>query len=802
MRPCLGIAPLLAAVAAPSLSPASVPGTVAALLAGHCAACHGGSAASGGLDLAALASEGLTPGTSETWERVRQKLAGGEMPPRGSPRPPAGGVRETVDWIRAGIDRIDADVAPDPGRVTARRLNRAEYNNSVRDLLGLDLRPADRFPPDDSGYGFDNVADSLSLPPSLMEQYLAAAERLVRRALFGPPAIEPTVVRHQPPPRWGVDGGNNERFLGQLPYTLRDYDLTGLSHPSALHAAHFFPASALYDFRISPEGNRPRPSDPFEGVVWIDGRRVASVELVASDSPTGMEGEDRHVRLWVEAGHRRIALAVPRIYEGLPARYGGRNPTAKPQPQPGDGNWSKRMERPPRITDVRFRFNYLEIAGPYEVERSPPRQSLRRILVCGHLDGGHSAACKREILAAFARRAYRRPIAASEADRLVALANRARPDDFRESLAVGLQAILVSPSFLFRIEADPPQGEERLLGDYELAARLSYFLWSTTPDEALLQAAARGELSAIGGLRAAARRMLRDPRTSQLARNFGGQWLQFRALESARPDSDRYARFDEYLRRSMERETELFFESAVREDRSVLDFLDAPYTYLNENLSRFYGIGRVRGPDFRRVDLSGTGRGGLLTHGSVLTVTSYPTRTSPVLRGKWILDNLLGDPPPSPPGDVPALDEAAADAPGSLREQLERHRADPACASCHARMDPLGFALENYDAIGRWRRAEGGREIDASGELPDGRALSGPDDLLAILGGEREAFARALAGRMLVYALGRGIEPADGPAVRAIARRMRENEYRFSSLVLGIVESAPFRRRRSPAEGG
>ena len=386
-------------------------------------------------------------------------------------------------------------------------------------------------------------------------------------------------------------------------------------------------------------------------------------------------------------------------------------------------------------------------------------------------------------------------------DRLLALADRARPDSFIESIAAGLQAILVSPSFLFRIERDPAPGEERRLDDFELATRLSYFLWSTTPDERLLQAAEDGALSEPSGMEPAVTRMLRDPRIGELVRNFGGQWLQFRALESARPDRDRYARFDAYLRRSMERETEIFFERIVRDDRSILEFLDGRYTYLNENLARFYGIDGVSGPEFRRVDLSGTPRGGVLTHASVLTVSSYPTRTSPVLRGKWILDNLLGDPPASPPGDVPAIDEVAGGAAASLRDQLERHRSDPNCASCHARMDPLGFALENFDAIGRWRAKDGEFEIDATGQLPDGRSIDGPADLLAILGQSGDRFVRALTEKLMVYALGRGLDAGDRVAARRIARRVRENDYRFSSLVLGIVESAPFQRRRFPREG-
>lgn len=794
---------LMLGALAPQLAAATtgIPGHIERLFRSHCQTCHNARDLSGGLDVAALAHAGLDQGTRPLWGSVLEKLSAGVMPPSTAPQPTKQHSRAAVHWLRAALDRFDRSVKPDPGRVTARRLNRVEYNNSVRDLFGFDLCPADQFPHDDSGYGFDNVADALTLPPVLMEQYLLAAERVVRRALFGQSAPAPTVVRLQPPPRWGLDGGNAARFLDELPYTILDYDESGLSHPSALHAEHFFPVSGLYDFRISPEGNRPRPSDPFEGVVWIDGRRVASVQLVASDSPTGMEGEDRHVRLWVEAGHHELALAAPRVYEGLPPRYGGRNPTSLPQPLPGDDNWHKRLEQPARISDVRFRFNYLEITGPFEPDLSPNREVLERIMACGHVDQPLDEGCLRTSLAAFARRAFRRPPAEDELGRLVNFASSVGGDDFRESLAAGLQAILVSPSFLFRIERDPAPGAERSLDGFELAARLAYFLWSTTPDDALLNAAQRGELDTVEGRRAVVLRMLQDPRVAELARNFGGQWLQFRALESVKPDRDRFARFDTYLRRSMQRETELFFEDIIRSDRSVLDFIDARHTFLNENLARYYGIGAVRGPRFRRVDLTGTPRGGVLTHASVLTVTSYPTRTSPVLRGKWVLDNLLGEPPPPPPPDIPAIEEGVSGTLVSLREQLERHRSDTACASCHARMDPLGFALEHFDAIGRWREKEGELEIDASAALPTGQAFEGAHGLRTVLARQGDAFAKALAEKMMTYALGRGLGPADGPAITAVTDRMRKNEHRFSSLVLGIVESLPFQRRRAAKEG-
>lgn len=790
----------------------------AAFFETRCFACHNAGLKSGSVDLQALVSGGMTEDSRDTWLTVAHKLAAGEMPPPGTPRPPQDEVKRAAQWITDEIARVDSLVEPDPGRVTARRLNRAEYNNTVRDLLGVDLSPADDFPADDSGYGFDNIADALSLSPVLMERYLTAAEKVVRAALFGPPAIQPTVVRHQPPYRFGADGGDNARFLADLEYSINDYDITGLSHPSALHAAHDFPASGIYEFRISPDGNRPKPSDPFEVIVWMDGRQTASVQMTASYSPTGMEGEDQQIRFWVEAGRHEIAVATPRVYEGLPAKYGGLNPTKKPAPPPPSFDpppgatpeqieelerraerWKRDEEKPALISDLSFRINFIEISGPFEQAMGPARESLSKVYACEYAARETVPGCARQTLANFARRAFRRPATAAETDRLMALFDQARErgNAFDESIAVGLQAVLVSPQFLFRMEQDPPAGEERKLGDFELASRLSYFLWSTMPDEELLSLAEQGRLSDPATLHAQVRRMMQDARASALAENFGGQWLQFRALESAQPDKALFSRFDHYLRWSMEQETKLLFEHIMRDDRSVLDFVNAGYSYLNENLARFYGIPGVRGPEFRRVDLSATQRRGVLTHGSVLTVSSYATRTSPVLRGKWVLENLLNQPPPPPPPDVPALDESKTGKELSMRAQMEAHRANPVCASCHARMDPLGFGLENFDAIGQWRTHEGEFEIDPSGALPDGSAFASPRELADILAKQDEAFGLAISEKLLIYALGRGLKPHDRPVLKRIAERLKADDYRFSSLVMGIVDSLPFQYRKA-----
>jgi len=741
------------------------------------------------------------------------------MPPKGLPRPDANDLKTVTSWIQSEFDRADKALKPEPGRVTARRLNRSEYNNTVRDLLAVDVNPAKDFPQDDSGYGFDTIGDVLSLSPVLMEQYLSAAELVVKQALFGPGKVASTVTRHQPPHRFGADGGDNSRFAGQLPFTLTDYDVTGLALPSALHATHYFPAEGDYDFKIDPEGSRPAPSDPFTVAVWIDGKQVAKIDSFADLDNIAkfgsLEGADKTVRAHVPAGEHQVDISGLNIYDGLPAKYKGNKPNNGPEapvrtfvlepPGPdatkeqiaayerrkaniaaNGGGGRRNANRPPSITDVSFRINFVEIIGPYNAIERPSVESRRRIFTCTTQD----PACARKIVSDFARRAYRRPVEPQEVTRLMALVNdsRKRGDSFDQSIATGLEAILVSPRFLFRIEHS--------IDDYELASRLSYFLWSSMPDDELLRVADRHTLRNPEVLKAQVTRMLKDPKSSGLAADFAGQWLEFRALESARPDPNRFPKYDDYLRDSERQETEMFFEYIMHEDRSVLDFLNGKYTFLNGKLAEFYGIPGIHGPEFRLVDLKDTPRAGVLTQGSVLTVSSYSTRTSVVLRGKWVLENLLNAPVPPPPPNVPLLDEAKVGSAASLRESMEQHRANPICASCHSRMDPIGFGLENFDAIGQWRTQDGAFPIDASGQLTNGTKFSGPAELTGVLAKQPQAFAGAITEKMLTYALGRGLEPYDRPTLKAITQKLAQNDYRFSSLVLGIVESLPFQARK------
>ena len=800
--------------------------TFKAFFAQNCFLCHNAKLKTADLNLQSFTNPSSLSQDRNKWEAIVRKLEAGEMPPKGMPRPKAEDVKAVTELIGKEFDRLDASVAPDPGRVTARRLNRAEYNNTVRDLLGVDAHPANDFPQDDSGYGFDNIGDALSLSPVLMEKYLASAETIAQAALFGPANSKPTVTRHQPLSRGGIDGGDPKRFALTLPYTTTDYDLTGLSLPSAIHVMHAFPAEADYDFRISPEGNRPVPSDTFNIVLWIDGKPSKTIPLDAATGGTGMEGQDRTVRLRVPAGDHSIEVSALREFEGLPSKYGGLNPTKKPPLPPREFSsfaklsadatpeqkaeyeqnkaaFEARQKKPKtyKITDMSFRINYVEITGPFHPVLGPDPKTSRLLYTCGHLDGHHNPSCARKILADLEHRAYRRPPTPQEVDHVLALVSedRKRGDSFNESLAVGIEAVLVSPQFLFRIETDPQPGQgepEHQISQNELASRLSYFLWSSMPDAQLLRCAEQGTLRKPEVLNQQVTRMLRDPKAHALVENFGGQWLEFRALESVNPDRERFPFFDDYIRTSMQKETELFIENIIHEDRPVLDFLDAKYSFMNEALARFYGIPGVSGPEFRKVDLSGTERSGIITQGSIMTVSSYSTRTSVVLRGKWVLENILNAPVPPPPPNVPPLDESAVGTSMSLRQQMEKHRANAVCASCHSRMDPLGFGLENYDAIGHWRTQDGKFPIDSSGQLPNGRTFNGPDELKAILSGNRAAFANCITEKLLIYALGRGLERYDKPTLKKIVGDVTASDYRFSSLVLGIVNSLPFQERK------
>jgi hypothetical protein len=595
-----------------------------------------------------------------------------------------------------------------------------------------------------------------------------------------------------------------------------------LSLPNALHVTHRFPVEAEYTLRLHLNGARPQGSEGVKFAIWIDGKQAQVLDLDPEGGASFDEGKQvfdaftLDFRVKVPAGEHWVAAAPLNLYDGLPAPLNGANPSKKPQPAKPEFKVRPDLsaeinERRRKAFDAKMaekvpvntvRVSRVDIGGPYNQTLGAAPESRKKIFVCGHADGQHKTECATKIVKDLAHRAYRRPVTAAEVSQLTNLVSLAQSkgDSFEEGVCLSIQAMLVSPHFLFRLELDKPSAISEngvQLNPHELASRLSYFLWSSMPDDELLRAADNGSLRKPAVLQAQIARMLKDEKTRALVENFGGQWLELRKLESAKPDREKFPEYDEYLRMSMQRETELFIESIVREDKSIVDFIDGKYTYLNERLAKLYGIKDVKGPEFRRVSLLNNPlRAGILTHASVLTVSSYTTRTSPVLRGKWILENILNAPPPPPPPDVPNLDETKIGSELTVRQQLEVHRQNPTCASCHARLDPLGFGLEKFDAIGVYRTKDGKLPIDDSGELPDGRKFNGPEELRKILLTDRDAFAQCLTEKLLTYGLGRGLERYDKPTVKKIAAQVAANNYKFSSVVLEIVNSLPFQMRR------
>ncbi len=792
--------------------------------ANHCYECHNEERRTSNLDLGAYDTAASLTNDRPRLKRILERLSAGEMPPAQMPRPKQAELVPVIEWLtqQLGVSqtRNDSGIVTKPeektsGPVTVRRLNRVEYDNTVRDLLGVDRHSSDDFPQDDSGYGFDNIGDVLSISPVLMEKYLAAAEKISRTAIFGNESIKPTLERLR-------SGERNQK--PQLT-PLTDYDVTGVSMPNSFHSTYRFPVDAEYVLRVNLGGERPPGSEALQLSLWIDGKLSQEMQVdpatiasfVSASEPQQLWGVKREFKVTLSAGDHWIAVAIPHLYEGLPASYNGPNPSKRPVPPPlvfrtpRDATPMEIEERrkafekkqAEKIPANSARIGSVELGGPYVAAKGPSIESPKKVYACGHLNGHHQKSCARVIVQSLAHRAYRRPVTPTEITGLTNLVSQVQRDtgSFEDGLAVAIQAMLLSPHFLFRIESQPvalrSAKSTSSLSQHELASRLSYFLWSSMPDDALLAAADRGRLARPEILAAQVRRMLLDPKASALIDNFGGQWLQTRKLESVKPDHKKFPDFDEYLRLSMKRETELFIESILREDRSILDYIDADYSYVNERLARFYGLANVQGPDFRKVQFAHNAqRGGLLTQASVLTISSYANRTSPVLRGKWVLENLVGAPPPPPPPDVPNLDEAKIGTTSSMREQLEQHRKNAICSSCHSRMDPLGFGLENFDAVGAWRAKDGDFPINATGTLPDGRSFTGPEGLKSILKAQPDAFTETLTRKMLIYALGRGLEPSDNGAVKEIVKKVAADNYRFSSLILGIVNSEPFQRRR------
>ncbi len=777
--------------APPGHESAASAGEVAAVLDQYCVTCHNarvvdGEGAAPSPLVAQLRGTGLAldrldvssvAEDARAWEAVARKLRVGAMPPIGRPRPDEATVARVASWLEASLDRAAA-VAPDPGRRPAlHRLSRTEYANAVRDLLALDDLPKEldiavMLPADNATSGFDNLAELLFVSPTLMERYLAAARKISRLAV-GDPTMLPIVDTYQLDRDLIQDG-----HLDGLPLGTR----------GGIRVRSHLPLDGEY--LVTVQFTRAA-REPHDVEVSVDGQQV-ELFTVGENPPERLASgvfafdadPDVQVRVPLRAGPREVAVAfLPKsgaVSEGLVRSYRSRS-------------------QQPSIAS-------LIVSGPYGADGAGDTPSRERILICRPRTGAPEAeqtACARSILWTLARRAYRRPVTESDLDRLLPFYEQGRGEGgFERGIQRALERLLVSPEFLFRVERAPEAveaGAAHAVSDLELASRLSFFLWSSIPDAELLDTAIRGDLREPGVLDRQVRRMLADPRSAALVDNFAEQWLFLRDVDAKEPDAGFFPGFDENLRQAFRRETGLFVDSVLRGDGSVLDLLTASHTFVNERLARHYGIPYVYGSHFRRVELDSPERQGLLGQGSILTLTSYATRTSPVLRGKWILENLLSSPPPPPPPDVPSLDETTESGePRSMREAMEQHRANPACASCHAQMDPLGFALENFDAIGRWRiLGESNAPIDATGVLPDGRRFEGPAGLRTALLQAPEQFVHTVTEKLLTYALGRGVEHFDAPTIRAIVRDAEHDDYRFASIVLGIVNSTPFQMRKS-----
>jgi hypothetical protein len=750
----------------------------------YCVTCHSARLKSGDLVL-----ENVDPTAAGTnpvlWEKVIRKVGAGVMPPQGARRPDAATLHALVRSLEASLD--DAAAArPDPGRPLLHRLNRAEYRNAIRDLLALDVDVATLLPPDDSAYGFDNISDVLGVSPSLQERYLAAAGRISRLAV-GDPSMRPGSDTYRVP----QDLSQNQHVEG-LPFGT----------VGGLQVLHTFPLNAEYEFRTQlyrTNLNIVRGLQyPSEFEIAVDGREVHRVTIGGNedlaamfDKPTdtGDAVELRmRVRVPVTAGPHEVTAT---FIENMAVKD-----TIRLQPflrsSADNFDWAGR----PHIQT-------LAITGPFNAAGTGDTPSRRAIFTCRPSDARGERDCARQILQRLARRAYRQPVSKAELDPILDFYDAGRRQGtFEAGIQRGLERILASPRFAFRIERDPDSvrpGTAYRISDVELASRLSFFLWSSIPDQTLLDLASRDRLHDPAVLADQVRRMLADPRSKSLVDNFAGQWLHLRNIRSVSPNSDEFPDFDDNLRQAFRRETELLFDSIIREDHNVLDLLSADYTFVNERLARHYGIPGVYGSRFRRVPVTDEARKGLLGKGSMLAVTSHAERTSPVLRGKWVLENLVGLPIPPPPPDVPQLKPTEeGQKPKTLREQMAEHRTNPTCATCHKVMDPVGLALENFDAVGAWRTNEAGSPIDASGQLADGRPVDGVVTLRQAILDRPELFVGTMTEKLLTYALGRGVGPEDMPGVRRIMREASANDYRFSSLVLGIVKSVPFQMRMKP----
>jgi len=763
-----------------SLPPAS---SQRAFVDTYCVTCHNDRLRTGELSLEKVELQNIAEG-SETWEKVIRKLRTGAMPPQGAPRRPDPAAADNfVSFLEASIDRA-AMAKPNPGRATVHRLNRTEYGNAIRDLLALDIDPTPLLPADDESYGFDNIADVLKTSPSLLQQYMSASWNISRLAM-GNSSITADTSTYRAKPDLSQDG-----HIEGLPLGTR----------GGMIVRHNFQLDGEYDIKVrlwrATAEIIKGLEEPHQLEISVDGVRAKLVtfggpadrDLSYENPGKSAEDVDRRltVRVPVKAGPRTVVATF--LNEGDAQNDNVLQPFLRTNLDPLGYRGLPAVDR-------------VSITGPFKPTGAGDTPSRRQILVCRPASSADELTCAKKIIGALARRAYRRPVTDGDLQSLIEFYQRGRNEggNFESGIEAAVQLILASPDFLFRFEPDPDSiaaDAVYRIGDLQLASRLSFFLWSSIPDEELLNLSSQGRLKEPVVLERQVRRMLADPRSKALVDNFAGQWLYLRNLKTINPDFETFPDFDDNLRQAMKRETELFIDSIMREDKSVMDLLNANYTFLNERLARHYGIPGIYGTDFRRVTLKEDARRGLLGQASILTVTSYPTRTSPVQRGKWILTNVLGIPPNPPPPNIPALKERSdTGKPTTLRERMEEHRTNPTCAGCHRMMDPIGFSLENFDALGQWRTTDEGVKIDPSGTLFNGAKVDGPASLRQMLTSRPEVFVGVLIEKMLTYGLGRGVQYYDMPAVRSVVRDAGHNDFRFSSIVLGIVKSAPFQMK-------
>jgi hypothetical protein len=754
------------------------------LVTQYCLGCHNARTKSGNLVLEGLSLDNVAQ-NAPVWEKVIRKLHGGQMPPQNMPRPDAKSVAAFTQYLETSLDSAIAANA-DPGRAGLHRLNRTEYANAIRDLLALEIDPADYLPPDDESDGFDNIAEALRVSPTLLDQYLVASRKISALAVGDMEMTPLSRVIHVPPDR------SQEGHIDGLPLGTRGGTI----------AKHNFPLDGDYDFSVfllqNIVGYVTGLEYEHELEIAIDGERVflapvgGEADNLMSDENLGVAKDTLDARLKaripVKAGRRTVTVAFLR-----------RNSAPSDEPL-------QLFTRNLDLQDMNGLpiIDHFQISGPYGATGSGDTVSRSKIFTCQPKAVTEEAACARKILSTLAKRAYRRPVSDSDLASLMKLYESGRQGaSFEKGIQSAMRLILANPKFLFRSEPDPKTakpGSSYRLGDLELASRLSFFLWSSIPDDQLIDLAARGQLKNPVILEQQVKRMLADPKADALVSNFAGQWLLLRNLQSQTRDQAVFPNFDDNLRQAFRTETEMLFAGVMREDRSVVDLLDADYTFVNERLAKHYGIPGIYGSHFRRVKVTDPNRRGILGQGAFLTVTSESNRTSPVKRGKYILETVLGTPPPPPPPNVPALkeNEEGDKNATTLRSRLALHREAATCSTCHSIMDPLGLAFENFDAVGRWRNKEPGGAVDAAGQLADGTKISGAAELRAVLLKRPEQFVETMTEKLMIYALGRGVEYYDMPVIRGIARNAAKQNNKFSAIVTGIVKSTPFQKKKVP----